>query len=378
MSKFWERLSGREQKLAMITVGVMVLAVCSGVAWHGAGVLDDLDSRIDQLEQNLLNMVQQDARRVSVDRAFLKVAAAHSSEWTEQEIHDRLRREVYRLALTDPPAEDSEVLSTNVSKRDYMVQIPRLREGTLKEEGDGYREYQISLRLPGTAFTNILTFLERLQSSRQMLRIDALELARAPQSTTIEASIDVTRTVLDNPDDEGKVLTPWSNLAVNPSFEEWDDAAQRFGGWEVRGCEVSREDQYATAGAWCLSGFSQKAGGQVFQVLELECGRRYKLQVDITSFSPLWLSVEERGRRSSSVLGTRTRADGLEAAVEGQAIAGGCLELVGDGETYRYELDFTPRGSFGERREILAPLIEAPAKGTRFFVDRVMLTMYEE
>ncbi len=378
MNRYWERLSAREQKLAMATAGVMVLALLSGVAWHATGVLGGLDSRIGQLEQNLLNMVQQDARRVGVDRAFLKVAAVHSSDWSEQEIHDRLRREVYRLALTDPPSEDSEIGSTNVSKRDYMVQIPRLREGTLKEEGDGYREYQISLRLPGTDFRNVLTFLERLQSSRQMLRIDSLELARAPQETAVEASIDVTRTVVDNPDDEGRVLTAWSNLVENPSFETWDDVGNRFAGWEVRGCEVTREDRHATAGVWCLSGSPDKGGGRVFQVLDLECDRRYKLEVDVTAFSPLVLSVEDSESASSSGRGAGTETGGIETASAGQVIAGGRLALVGDGQTYRYELDFTPRGSFGERRRILAPLIEAPAGAGEFFVDRVMLTMYEE
>lgn len=353
MNRYWDRLSLRERTLALVTGCVVVASLCFGVVYRALGVLGDLESRIGQLEQELVNLAEQDAQGANVERAFAEVAAEHSSGWTEQEIHDRLRQEIYRLALKSPPAPDAKTSRRVLSKDEYMVQIPRLREGVLKEKGEGYREYQIQLRIPGTKIENVLTFVERLQLSRQLLRIDALELARSPQGDYVAATMEITRTVVDRAPGELKVAAYRRNLCVNPSFERWDEEENRFPSWMSEGCEVSRVSEHATTGDWAMRAFTRTGEGRVYQVRELEGGRLYALVMDVAARSPVRLSV----------------FDGQEKVPYGE----GQL-AVGDGKPYRYEFRFRTPGSFGERRIVLTPLVELPKVGDEVFIDNVRLT----
>lgn len=352
MNKFWERRSPRERTLAILTGCILVVGASFGVAYRAMGALADLESRIGQLEQELTNLTDQDAQSEIVDAAFQEVASEHSSEWTEHEIHDRLRKEIYRLALRNPPEPGSEGLKRPLRKQDYMIQIPRLREGILNEEGDGYREYQIRIRIPGTGIDNILKFVERLQLSRQLLRIDALDLGRTPQGTAVSATLEVTRTVVDHVPQELKAASH-RNLAQNPSFEDWSTEEGRFPDWESEGCALEQNSERATHGSWALGATSKGGDGRIFQALELDAGESYRLIMDVATQAPILLSVRDVAEGSSYG--------------EGQ-------QATGDGKMYRYEFRFLVLGNPGEQREIMAPYIELPKSGDAVFIDNVKLT----
>lgn len=197
MNRLLDRLSARERRLALIT---MTIVIVSATILGGRSALTRMDAqrhRIDQLEQHLINLTEQSARRQKVEWAYHSVALQHSSEWTEQEIHDRLRREIYRLALIGPYSENSEA-PESITEKDYLVKIPVLREGILNEEHEGYREYQIRIQSRPTALRFLITFLERLEKSHQSLRIDELELTREPMGRWIGMTVIVTRIVVDN------------------------------------------------------------------------------------------------------------------------------------------------------------------------------------
>jgi len=157
MSSLWEHLSERERWLAIATAGVIGLALALLVGMRVIAYLRDLDRTVARLEQDIENYAEQDARGVSVGRAYAGVAAQHSSAWTEAEIHNRLRQEIYRLALEDP---DGPPDSPN-----KLVEIPTLRQGALRDTGHGYREYQLSIKIPQTDIYSLVLFLIRLQAS---------------------------------------------------------------------------------------------------------------------------------------------------------------------------------------------------------------------
>ena len=195
MSKVPASLSLRERRLAALTVFVLTGAafVLSGLRAYDH--VASLDGKIAQLEQELLNLTQQSAQRSSVEAAYLEVVEAHSSEMTKEEIHDNLRREIFSLARTTVPGKEGAP-----DRQINLVKIPTLREGLLKEEGEGYREYQIRFRIPSTGVRNLMRFLQRIETSSQILRIDGLDMGRAPGSTKLHATLIITRTVLDSPD----------------------------------------------------------------------------------------------------------------------------------------------------------------------------------
>jgi hypothetical protein len=188
-------LSAREKRLAVLTLLVLVGAGCVLLALQARDHVASLDRRIVQLEQELLNLTQQNAQRSAVEAAYLEVVATHSSEMTKAEIHDNLRREIFSLAKRTVKGKKGQP-----DRQVSLVKIPTLREGMLREEGEGYREYQVQFRILGTTLPNVMQFLQRIETSSQILRIDGLDLGRPPESTRVHATLVITRTVLDSPD----------------------------------------------------------------------------------------------------------------------------------------------------------------------------------
>lgn len=195
MSSVIVNLSGREKRLAALTLLVLVGAGCAFVALKAHNHIVSLDRKMVQLEQELLNLGQQDAQRGAIDAAYREVVATHSSEMTKAEIHDNLRREIFSLAKRTVKGKEGQT-----DRQIDLVKIPTLREGKLKEEGEGYREYQVQFRILSTRLSNVMWFLKRIETSNQILRIDRLDLGRPPGSTLVHATLVITRTVLDNPD----------------------------------------------------------------------------------------------------------------------------------------------------------------------------------
>ena len=195
MASVFRSLSGREKRLAAITLLVLVGSASVMLGLQARNRVASLDGKIAQLEQELLNLTQQSAQRSAVDAAYLEIAATHSSEMTKEEIHDNLRREIFSLAKTTVKGKDG-----RPDRQVDLVKIPTLREGLLKEEGEGYREYQVQFRILSTKVGNLMRFLQRIETSSQILRIDGLDLGRSLESTRVHATLVITRTVLDSPD----------------------------------------------------------------------------------------------------------------------------------------------------------------------------------
>lgn len=353
MLDYWKSLSERERKLVIITSCLSALLFCAWAGLRATNTLNDLNSNIVRLEQELENLTQQQALGASVQSAFQEVESAHSSDWTEQQISDRLRREIYRLALKKPYSPDQSVATASVSSQTaYMVRIPVLREGTLTEFDDGYREYQVPIQIPKTTLRRLLQFIERIQKSPQMLRVDSLQIARPPTGTSIKVTMDVTRTVVNATPGLAPVrATPVVNLADNPGFEEWDEEQELFMGWQTPGCTVAQTSLNATEGTSSLTARSAGESSTVFQRHLLESGRPYMLSLDIASTSPATLSV---------VLGDKTQL--------GEPYV---LEPTGDAK--RYTIRFVPPGDPGTKQRMLAPYIALGSTKGDVYVDNVDL-----
>ena len=206
MSSKTSSLTLREQRLLAATLFLAVTVSVMGIGYKGYDYLRILDRQIANSEQELLNLHEQTLQSRSVDAAYRQVVSEHSTGMTKEEIHDSLRREIYRLALVNPDLPESEK---------YLVKIPALPPGVLHEEGEGYREYRIRFRIPSCRMITALEFLKRLEQSNQLLRIDSFELKRSHSSSRISLTIEVTRTVLS----EVEIHAPDDSLA------EWDAAS---------------------------------------------------------------------------------------------------------------------------------------------------------
>lgn len=228
IANLWARRNSREQLLAVTVAclaGGFLILIAARSAWM---TLDGLNREIDRLSNDLVNYNYQLARRKSVDARFDAVASQHSSAWSESEIRDRLRQEIYRLANRIPPGLDENgiPLSTN-GEGGTLVAIPQLGQGRLEEGGAGYREYQISVHIPVAPIADMLAYLERLQGSPQSLRLDRIDLRRDPSRSEVSADLDITRIVVDT--------TDVSPDAMASSIQESDlDITD----WRLEGCEA--------------------------------------------------------------------------------------------------------------------------------------------
>ena len=345
MSSFWNRLSARERRLAAAALTVIVAAVCIGVTAKAVARLRALDETISQLEFNLKNCASLDARRASVEKEFSGVAAQHSSSLTKAEIHNSLRNEIYRLARENPDAP-----ATPDAKN--LVEIPRLRQGTLKDSGEGYREYQLSIKVPVTDVYSLMMFLMRLLASEQTLRIDGLEMDRSPQAQIMSATVNVTRTVVDG--------APEATDAAAASLQvaAWDGSDLQS--WVTEDCGLSTVSQvgdlYPDGGA-CLEVAAKNEQAAVFMTHELEPGATYELSLEAIAGGPATV---------------RVMSDGDGAPFDGEQA------LTDDGKPYRYRLLFTAPDADQAPVKVRAPCIVLAARDGRVFVDNVVLTKLTE
>lgn len=199
----WGRLSERERKLALAVLVLFALMASFTLVRRSLDTVLELDKRIAQMQDDILNYHRLIAKKQSVEAHYAEVATQHSSEWTEPEIQERLRQEIYRLAQITPPPlnEDGVPVRTN-NPEGNLVEIPSLGQGVLREGGEGFREYTITFKVPPVEFAAMVEFLERLQGSPQSLRIDGLELIRHFSSTQVGATISITRTIVNRGADE--------------------------------------------------------------------------------------------------------------------------------------------------------------------------------
>lgn len=193
MSKWLDNLNPRERRLAGITAGLIAVAAVFLLGRQAVLNLSRLQADVAQAEQELENLTRQYVQRGAVDAAYRRVVKQHSSELTKQEIHDNLRREIYRLATVQVPGGKG-------GGTRQLVRIPRLPGGQLNERGEGFREYAIRFNIPAVHIVGLVQFLERVEASEQFLRIDTLEIRRRARTPVVEATVGITRTVLDDPD----------------------------------------------------------------------------------------------------------------------------------------------------------------------------------
>jgi len=349
LSSFWEKLSDRERRLAIATAAALVVSFAFLFSYRAVTRILDLNGAIDRLESRLLACYERDARTVSVDRAYKDIATQHSSSWTEAEIHNRLRDEIYRLQLENP-----EVAPEKTRK---LVEIPSLRQGLLKDSGAGYREYQLTIKIPSTDIYSLLIFLCRLQQSQQALRIDGLEVARPPESPLVMANIVVTRTVVDRAPEEGaEEAAPEQAPTEQAASSIFSWGGVRVEDWQGDKCALSLASESAQGGS-SLKAEAKEADASCHMVHELEAEATYELTLDATATAPALLQVARD-------------ADG--SAFEG------VQELPGDGKTYRYRIDFTVDGDTGSKVQVRVPVVRIKEQGGVVNVDNVGLNRRAE
>ena len=317
----FRKMSEREQRLALATAAVVLLFLVFMAYQRAQERLDSLSREIDRLEENLMTQTRLLAHRDIIESEYAAIAAQHSSEWSEAEIHDRLRQEIYRLARNTPPPLDENGIPVPTGSGDgNLVEIPSLGQGQMSEGGQGYREYRINFRVPTTRLENIIKFLERLHNSPQSLRIDALDLNRSPESELVSASIDITRIVADGaaalpavPADAPQVVAtaaPTSDLGrITLNADDWQAI-----GATVENAQDGVLDIRLTA-----------AAAEVYMPYNLPGGGEYEMLINMGATSP-----------------TLTMGVGTEPA--GQALTS-MQPLDGDGQQRQYQAQFTAPGN---------------------------------
>ena len=351
MSGFWSGISERERRLAVVTLCVLLAATAYVAFLRAAGNLRELDDAVEQLERALVGFEAQAARLDHVEREYAKVTEQHSSEWTQAEIHDRLRDEIDRLGLETVPPPGVPLTAASGAR---LVEIPRFPAGMLDDRGEGYREYRLRLSTAPTTIENLGLFLERLEKSEQLLRVDRLTITRPnPEAAAVLAEMTVTRTIIGEasalPVREGESA---ANLALNPGLEEWEESLDGFPGWESESVVVRRSEVNATEGAACLEAVAGPGGGAVYQVQRLRAGATYNLSVDVAATGAARLCVAED-----------ESAQPFEGAVA----------LAADGRPNRYVVQFTVPESGADTVLVRAPAVLMDEEGVRVYVDNVVL-----
>ena len=369
VSNFFRKLSASERRLAVITVVVLVVAVVVVLGIRGMRAINALDERIASFQHDLVYCTQQTVQADSVNKAFEAIASQHSSKWTQEEIHDRLRREITRLSLRKLLPPGSEAAPSGAGS--MLVDIRSMPAGSLEDSGEGYRSYTISFRTEPAPATDVATFLERLQRSDQVLRIDTIDMTRQPASNLVTASIKVTRTVIgEGPKENASASAnsptssspssfadqPSSNLSRNGNFEKWDAQANRFPEWAARGCRVS-VSKSPIDGAACQRAEAVAANANIYQGLDLQAGKSYDLTADISA----------KGHGQLQVVDGKTEAPFPSA-----------VPLVPDGAIYRYHVRFTIPSAPTGPVPIRVPYIVLEEKGAVVQLGNVILREAED
>ncbi len=335
----WGKISPREQRLAVI---MAVLALLLAVAAMGRSAYEHLialDNQILQLQDNILTFHREMALKQSVEAQYMKVAAQHSSRWTEAEIHDRLRAEIYRLAQVDPPPLDENGTPVRTtSDSGSLVEIPTLQPGTLNDSGEAYREYQINVNVSSAPLDALLTFLERLQASPQSLRLDIIDIAREPLANVGAARIELTRTVVNGTDEPIKV-PQGSQL---PPRQERENI--RLKEWRCEGAALEELPGDNPAVPRGIMMAADQPGDAIFFKDVFVAGTSYDLFLEAAVSGAATIGIED---------------------VLAKKMLPGAESAKGDGNAYRYHIEFTVPEGTSPTVELRAPVIVAGAPDTK-------------
>ncbi|MDQ1257064.1 MAG: hypothetical protein QG656_1665 [Candidatus Hydrogenedentes bacterium] len=353
----WQKLAPRERMLAGIILFLLAVGVAGLSAQRALLGIGDLNRAIQQREDTLVNYTKQLAKGKSVDRAYARVAAQHSSVWSEAEIHDKLGQEIYRLSLKNLPAPGAEPESPN--RTNTLVSIPSLGQGRLKGGGEGYREYELSFNIPEARIEDLTTFIERLQSSNQSLRVDSVLLYRT-RDHVVSAQIGVTRTIVDRTPDmivaetePATAAAPGATAApAAPDTDSWRSLPVDPASWQADGCDLTASDEHKTRNPQSLAAAATKPGASFYLSQSVDSGAEYELSLDITATGPARILV----------------LDGPSGAPYE-----GSQDVAGDGETRQYRLRFTTPSQSEDKTPLRVPALEISDAGTKVFVDNVLL-----
>jgi len=343
-SDAYEKLNERERRL-VLAVGVMLSAM---VVFYGSlSALDSLamlDARINRLQQNILNVNNQIAHRASIESQYSAVAAQHSSAWTEAEIHDRLRGEIYRLAQNFPSALNSDGIPEEITNRyGDMVTIPTIQQGNLTEGLQGYREYTLGFGIPSAPFESAINFIDRLQNSPQSLRIDGIEIDRQPLDTNVAINLTITRTVVAGIKQDVKapdVTKP--EMATEPGIK------LQLADWKAEGATAEEVAGGGAAG----NALVVKGQGIFYWERSLPSGVSFELEADILASGSATLGVS--GNLPESVY------PGAEA-------------LNADNAPYTYRVVFTTAEASGGRSAVRAPFLQLQSPESEVRLNRLVL-----
>jgi hypothetical protein len=338
----WSRRSLRERRLAFAVAGLfatlMIVLALKG-AWQ---VLDGLDREIGQLSNEMLNHTRQVAVRRRVEARFAQVANQHSSAWSESEIRDRLRQEIYRLSNLVPPELDARgtPLSTD-NKSGFLVKVPELGSGRLIDGGEGYRAYQIEFSIEPAPLPDLMAYLERLMQSPQSLRIDRIDLRRDPERTEFAANLVITRTVVDDPGGEAENALPELAARLDASA------------WTCDACEVS-VDGANQEPILVLRGTGD--GGKAWMDRMPPTSGVFDVSLELASTSDGTIAISAKGSPIS---------------------AEGDFRIRGDGQFYRYHFQFAPPESPEGRTSVSVPVLNWSQPGAQLRIRRLDVTHVE-
>ena len=351
------QLSASEKRLSTVVAGLLGAALVMLIAFRCIDALDTLDATIEGQEIALMEFTKYASFAGPVEQAFDTMAKQHSSEWTQEQIHDRLRVEIARLSLRQVPQENTPIPA--VSKPgDLLVDIRSWPVGALDDSGEGYRTYQINFRTEPTSIQNIAIFLERLQQSPQALRVNFLELTRQPMSTEVTAAFRVTRTVIG---DEGAPLPkgaqdrpagPAKNLARNADFAQWNAQDTTPPEWSAANATLAAELDLVAQGGAAVSIRAQGPSAEFYQVQQLEGGKSYEVQFDA---------------KSSGAARMRVVSESTGAALPGEA------PLTAGPGAYHYRFRFTVPGDNGVVVAMRVPCIVLEDQGAVLAIDNVAI-----
>jgi len=350
MTGFIKRLSGRERVLGALVLGLAVAAIVAVTAKLAMSSLQAKDEAITQLEDELLNYTQRVKEGENVDKAFEQISQEHSSAWSQVEIHDRLRKEISRLSLQTLPPPGTDVATGGQATGPHLVDILTLPDGQLTESGKGYREYQIAFDIQPTAFQNLMIFLRRLQESPQALRIQAVDIRRLPDATTVSAHVTVTRIVVDGSPQGAKASV--DSAIRNASFEQWDAVKKEFAEWRAQDCAVSLSKDHVVDGQYSLKADATGQAAAVYQEQVLASGKTYEVSLTLVTKGPVSLGAQN--------LATNAPFEG------GQPVDT-------KGQPMRYRFRFTVPGAAGATLNVGAPYVHMEKAGDAVSMDAVSM-----
>ena len=353
ITTFLEGLSERERRLATAVLALLPLFIFLVIGRAALSHVQALDAHIDGLSDRIVEYTGQIARKQSVDTQFAEIAAQHSSSWSEAEIQGRLRMELYRLAEKLPPplTPDGTPAATENRAFGQLVKTPELGAGALRDSGEGYKEYYLSVNVPTSEFYDAIAYLERLQGSPQMLRIENMILKRTPSTTEVTLDLDIVRTVVVGTT-PGAAALDSERIFFDGTPIDWQLSA-----WKSEQCATALANTPLTTGQETLEVLAAAPNGTVHLEQIVAAGKLYNFVADIKSDGPSRLAIQ---------------ADGADDIFDGEKL------LPANGKPYRYHLQFVAPGAPGEQVKLKLPFITLEKAGAKVYIENLLLQAAEE